>query len=48
MQWFYGLGPVSQAFLATCGTWLITALGASVVTGALIGQVGRGMQGRVI
>ena len=31
MEWFYGLGPVSQAFIATCGTWLVTALGASVV-----------------
>lgn len=31
MDWFYGLGPVHQALVATCGTWLMTALGASIV-----------------
>jgi ZIP family zinc transporter len=31
VSWFYGLGPVSQALIATCGTWFVTALGASVV-----------------
>lgn len=31
MDWFYGLGPVQQALAATLGTWLLTALGASVV-----------------
>jgi ZIP family zinc transporter len=30
-DWFIALGPVSQAFLATCFTWFITALGAAVV-----------------
>jgi ZIP family zinc transporter len=29
--WFSGLSPVTQAFLATCFTWLVTALGAGVV-----------------
>jgi len=31
MQWFYDLGPVTQALIATTGTWLVTALGASLV-----------------
>ncbi len=31
MEWFYGLNPVTQALLATVGTWLVTAAGASVV-----------------
>jgi len=31
VEWFYGLGPVSQALLATIGTWFVTLLGASVV-----------------
>ena len=31
MDWFYGLGPVQQALVATLGTWLVTALGASIV-----------------
>jgi len=31
MDWFYGLSPVYQALVATCGTWFMTALGASVV-----------------
>ena len=31
IKWFTGLGPTQQAFLATCFTWLVTALGASVV-----------------
>jgi len=31
VDWFYGLGPVHQALIATCGTWFVTALGASVV-----------------
>ena len=26
--WFVGLGPIAQAFLATCFTWFVTALGA--------------------
>ncbi len=29
--WFKGLHPVSQAFLATCFTWLVTALGAAMI-----------------
>jgi len=31
LDWFYGLGPIQQALLATIGTWLVTALGASIV-----------------
>ena len=31
MDWFLNLGPVWQALLATCGTWLFTALGAALV-----------------
>jgi zinc transporter, ZIP family len=31
LEWFYGLNPVYQALIATCGTWFVTALGASVV-----------------
>jgi len=31
VEWFYGLSPVYQALVATTGTWLVTALGASVV-----------------
>ena len=31
MDWFYGLSPVYQALVATCGTWFVTALGASLV-----------------
>ena len=30
-DWFIGLGAVQQAFLATCFTWFVTALGAAVV-----------------
>ena len=30
-QWFIQLGPVLQAFLATCFTWFLTALGSSLV-----------------
>jgi len=30
-DWFVNLGPVWQAFLATCFTWFITAVGASAV-----------------
>ncbi len=30
-DWFAGLHPVMQAFLATCFTWFLTALGAAVV-----------------
>jgi len=30
-EWFLALSPVMQAFLGTCFTWLITALGAAVV-----------------
>jgi ZIP family zinc transporter len=29
--WFVGAHPVMQAFLATCFTWLVTALGAAIV-----------------
>ncbi len=31
LSWFTNLSPIHQAFLATCFTWLITALGAAVV-----------------
>ncbi|KXG77901.1 ZIP family metal transporter [Thermotalea metallivorans] len=31
IQWFKDLDPVFQAFLATCFTWFVTALGAAVV-----------------
>jgi ZIP family zinc transporter len=31
LDWFHGLGPVQQALVATTGTWLLTALGASIV-----------------
>jgi zinc transporter, ZIP family len=31
VEWFYELSPVQQALVATTGTWLVTALGASVV-----------------
>ena len=31
MAWFYGLNPIIQALIATCGTWLVTALGAALV-----------------
>lgn len=31
MEWFKTLDPVMQAFLATCFTWLMTALGAGLV-----------------
>lgn len=31
IEWFSGLSPVQQAFLGTCFTWFLTALGASVV-----------------
>lgn len=30
-HWFLELNPVMQAFLATCFTWLVTALGAAMV-----------------
>lgn len=30
-DWFIELNPVVQAVIATCGTWLVTALGASLV-----------------
>lgn len=29
--WFKNLNPIGQAFLATCFTWLITALGAGMI-----------------
>jgi ZIP family zinc transporter len=29
--WFINLDPIFQAFLATCFTWFITALGATAV-----------------
>jgi len=31
MEWFAGLNPIVQALLATCFTWLMTALGAAGV-----------------
>ncbi|MFC2117941.1 ZIP family metal transporter, partial [Bacteroidota bacterium] len=31
MDWFKELSPVLQAFIATCFTWLLTALGAAIV-----------------
>jgi len=31
MQWFVELNPMTQAFLATCFTWLVTMAGAAVV-----------------
>ncbi len=31
MEWFKTLNPVLQAFLATCFTWFLTALGAAAV-----------------
>lgn len=31
MEWFFDLGPVTQALLAGCFTWGVTALGASAV-----------------
>jgi ZIP family zinc transporter len=31
MSWFADLNPIAQALLATLGTWLVTALGASLV-----------------
>jgi ZIP family zinc transporter len=39
VEWFISLGPVVQALLATCFTWGVTALGASVVF--LFNQVSR-------
>ncbi|MCP4581060.1 MAG: ZIP family metal transporter [candidate division Zixibacteria bacterium] len=33
VDWFIGLNPITQALLATCFTWLMTALGAAVVFG---------------
>ncbi len=31
VEWFTSLSPIAQAFLATCFTWFLTALGAGVV-----------------
>lgn len=31
IEWFKDLNPVMQAFLATCFTWVLTAIGAGVV-----------------
>lgn len=31
VEWFIQLDPIYQAFLATCFTWFVTALGAAVV-----------------
>ncbi len=31
IDWFKGLSPILQAFLATCFTWFMTAIGAGVV-----------------
>jgi ZIP family zinc transporter len=33
VDWFYGLSPLVQALVATVGTWLLTAAGASLVLG---------------
>ncbi len=30
-EWFFAQNPITQAFLATCFTWFVTALGASLV-----------------
>jgi ZIP family zinc transporter len=30
-QWFIDLSPVQQAFVATCFTWFVTAVGAAFV-----------------
>lgn len=30
-EWFFGLGPVTQALMGTTFTWFLTALGASIV-----------------
>jgi len=32
MDWFYGLSPVYQALVATCGTWFM-AVGRRVAPG---------------
>ncbi len=31
VEWFHALGPVGQAFLATCFTWFLTAAGSAAV-----------------
>jgi ZIP family zinc transporter len=31
IEWFLALNPVTQALLAGCFTWLVTALGAGMV-----------------
>ena len=31
VEWFLSLSPIKQAFLGTCFTWLMTALGAGLV-----------------
>ena len=31
VEWFTQLAPITQAFLATCFTWFVTALGAAMV-----------------
>ena len=31
VTWFVNLGPITQALLATCFTWFITAAGAAMV-----------------
>jgi ZIP family zinc transporter len=31
VHWFLALGPIAQAFVATCGTWAVTGLGGAVV-----------------
>ncbi len=31
VEWFTNQSPIMQAFLGTCFTWFLTALGASVV-----------------
>ncbi len=31
IEWFYSLNPVTQALIATLGTWFVTAIGAGLV-----------------
>ena len=31
MTWLIDLSPVAQVVVATCGTWLLTAVGAALV-----------------
>ncbi len=31
LEWLSGMNPIWQAFVATCFTWFVTALGAAMV-----------------